>query len=115
MEETKEKTPEEQLEYFCAHCWECGAPKVLYQALWESYIFHLPKEKYQEMIPKLVDAGKHYPNLVFLAENLFDRLNEEERKQLKFNSPPWTYDERFIDITEAEYKWRKKPKIRLSR
>lgn len=102
------KTPQEQLEYFRKHCWTVDNPRLLYQTLWESFIFHLSKEKYAEMIPKLVDARGDYRNLVFLAENLFKRLTADEQKQIKFTGYcPDRLDEKEIAITTAEYLWRK--------
>jgi len=108
MEEVKEKTPQEQLNYFCDNCWTVDSPQLLYQALRESFISDLPKEKYAEMIPKLVAARKHYRDLVFLAEDLFKLLTPEEQKQIKFNGySPDSLDEKVIAITTAEYLWRK--------
>lgn len=102
------KTPQEQLDYFCANCWTLDSPQLLYRALWESFIFHLPKEKYAEMIPKLVNARKHYRNLVFLAENLFKRLTADEQKKINFNGySPTSLNEKEIAITTAEYLWLK--------
>ncbi len=108
MEEVKEKTPQEQLDYFCANCWTVDDPHLLYQALRESFISDLPKEKYAEMIPKLVGARKYYRDLVFLAEDLFKLLTADEQKQIKFNGySPDSLDEKVIAITTAEYLWRK--------
>lgn len=102
------KTPQEQLDYFCANCWTVDDPHLLYQALRRSFISDLPREKYAEMIPKLVDARKHYRGLVFLAEDLFKRLTPEEQKQIKFKGySPTSLNEKEIAITTAEYLWRK--------
>lgn len=108
MEETQEKTPEEQLDYFCSHCWDNEyAPKIMFQALWESFIFHLSHDEMKKIIPQLVAKSKHYPQMIYLAENLFKRLTEEDQKQLDIYPVDWTSDDRYTVITKAEYALRK--------
>ena len=104
--ENIEKTPQEQLDYFVAHCWD-GDGDYLFKVLHEYFIFHLSHDEMKNIIPQLLEHSKDYPQLVFLAENLFNRLTAEEQKSLDIYPVSWSNDDRFTVITKPEYEWRR--------
>ena len=71
----KDKTPLEQLTAFCNACWdfESDVQQQKYDELCAAFTQLSVKEK-REIIPLLVDKSAIYPQLVFLAKKLFDKI-----------------------------------------
>lgn len=94
---------ERLLNYFCEIVWELEEEQQdCYERL-AHFMFSLPEICKIALIPKLINTSKDYPNLVLLAETLFNTLGRGAQKCIEIPMIFWTIDSQYTSISQKEY------------
>ena len=107
---TKSKDPKEILEKFVLYCWDFEPDATAAFESMKEYCHTLSLTQKKQLIPSLIFNSQTYPNLVLLAEELFNPLSKADKESISVPSISWTMDDEYTYITDEEYVWRQRNK-----
>lgn len=94
------------LTYFCEICWGLeNEQQECYEKL-RDFMRSLPPHLVMRFIPNLINKSKNFPKLVYLAEEMFNDLQDFEKKTIKIPMIDWTIDDSYTYICQGEYLYR---------
>ncbi len=94
------------IKYFCKVVWWLDNEQLECFEELKKFMLTLPLNLKQEFIPKLINLSQNYPQLVILAENLFNSLSENVQKHIEVPMIFWAVDDAYTLISENEYRYR---------
>lgn len=72
------------------------------------FLFNLEKDKQITLIPELIRQSKSYPQYVFWAKEMLDKLSDMEQQQIELPDLLWSSDADYTLISAEEIAYRKR-------
>ncbi len=110
LESLKEGITPLKLESFASIYWQCGGKEDFESAVANVLLKIDEVSEIIRMVPILINQSQNYSKFVFWAEQLFNKLSDQDKKAVSVPMIYWTFDDEYTLISDAEYEYRRENK-----